>query len=296
MALDILKTGIKQKDAKYAIGEEQSHRQAAHVLWLEQVKRQQWLLGNPALNVHCGSQQQHAQHKRDENVGRPPAIRGVGTVGDGEGGQDQARHNGYGAPIVHLDMGVLNVRLGPVAGNGDESRERHDKGDDAAQPKVPAPRHVLGGGAAGDDAQEEANGGKGAPEAEDEVLTRARAVRLAHQHDARRKEGCGSQAAQGAGDDEHLVVGAEARDEGPDGEPEEAGVEDEVGAVDVGEAAKGEEKGARDEGEDARGPGLGALGDVEGLGDVGQDDIEARDEELGHEHGDEQGAAEKHLV
>lgn len=50
--------------------------------------------------------------------------------------------------------------------------------------------------------------------------------------------------------------------------------------MDVGEAAKGEEEGARDEREDARGPGLGALGDVEGLGDVGQDDVEARDEKL----------------
>lgn len=237
-------------------------------------------LGATIQILRSNTYMQDAQNEGDEDVWRPLALRSMGAVGDGKCRQNQARHDGHSAPVVHLDVGILSPRRFPVARDGDERGDAHDKGDDAAEPKVPPPRHVFGGRAAGDDAQKEANRGKGAPQTEDDILPRPGAVCLAEQHDTGGQERSRSQSAQRAGDDEHLVVGAEARDERPDGEPEEPGVEDDVGSVDVGETAKRQQKGAGDEGEDARGPGLGALGDLKGLGDGGQDDVEARDEEF----------------
>ena len=97
--------------------------------------------------------------------------------------------------------------------------------------------------------------------------------------------------------------------------------------MNVGETAEGKKKGPSDEGKDTGGPGLGAFGNIEGLGDIGEDNIESRDEEFlssrsaprngkkgsnsadqsvtnlgllgetySHKHGNQQGATEQNLV
>ena len=82
------------------------------------------------------------------------------------------------------------------------------------------------------------------------VLPRPRPIDLSKQHDPRRQERAGAEPLHGTADDEGDGGGGEARGEGPYGEPEHSGVEDEVAAVHVCEAAEGEEEGAGGEGED----------------------------------------------
>ena len=246
---DVLIASPEQKDTKGAIEEEERDAQPDHVSGPEQVKRQERLLGDPALDIDEHAEQHTTEDEGDDDIGRGPALGRVGAVRDGIGDEGQGRDDGGGAQPVHLDaLGLgLGLGLGVVAGDGEEGDAGGDEEDDAADVKVPLPRQLLGRDAADEDAHVEAQRGRTTVDAEDEVLAGAGAVRLGDESDGGGDEGGGADAGEGAGRDEHVVVGREARDQTPDGEPQQAAAEDGVGAVDVGEAAKRQQQGTGDE-------------------------------------------------
>ncbi|TKW54610.1 hypothetical protein CTA1_3441 [Colletotrichum tanaceti] len=291
---------VEEEEAERAVGQEERRHERLHGPRRKEVARHQRLRRHAALDVPGGREQGDAQHERHDDLrARPPGGR-VRAVGDGVDDEQQAGDDGGDAPPVHADLSASLVVVvaaaaaaaflaaaaaaatttTEIARDGQEGDGGDEAEHDAAEPKVPAPAEELARHAADEDAEEEADGGEGAVEGEDEVLARARAVGLAEEHDAGGQVGGGAEPLEGAADDEREVVVAEAGGEAPDEEPGEPGVEGQVAAVHVAEAAERQQEGPRDEGEDARRPGLGGGGDVELRREGREDDVEAADEVL----------------
>lgn len=235
------------------------------------------MCGHPTLDVKGNSEQDDAENKGDDDIVGGPTMRRVCAICDGKHNEHESRYNREPPPKVHLDLCLLPLWWPCRPGETEEGTEQAAQDDDGPEPKVPPPREQVPCHTADNDPQVEAQGGKGAVQTKDEVLARAGAVGLAEDHDAGGEEGSGAESLHGAGYDEHGVVLAEAGDEGPDEEPGQASVEDEVAAKEVGEAAKGQEEGAGDEGEDTGGPYLGDGGNLELACDGGEDDVETGD-------------------
>jgi len=120
----------------------------------------------------------------------------VRAVGDGEDGEDQARHDKRGPEPVHLHfhrLALLHVRR-----HGEVGRHGRREDEDGAEPEVPAEVQVLARQSGEEHAGEEAQGRGAAVQAEDEVLAGAGPVDAAHEHDTGGEEGRGAEALQGA--------------------------------------------------------------------------------------------------
>lgn len=220
----------------------------------------------PALNIKGDPQQDDAQDKGDDDIVRGPTMRRMCPVCNCEDDENEGGHRREQPPKVHLHLDILalllSITMSAPPRETENGTQPTQEDDDGPEPEVPPPGEKVARDSADNDTQVEAQRGKRAIEAKNEILAGAGPVGLAEDHDARREEGSGAEPLHGAGDDEHGVVLAEARDEGPDEEPGEAHVEDEITTNDVGHATKGKEEGTRHEGEDTGGPYLGADGDM----------------------------------
>lgn len=157
----------------------------------------------------------------------------MASVRKGKDDEDQSRHNRAETPPVHANSIVLIMK---ITRDSEEAREGDAKDDDGADPEVPPPSHEVCGHSAHEDAEIEAQTGKGTPDGEDEVLAWAGTVRLTQESEAGGGESRRSNALEGTTDDEHDGVLAEAADERPDHEPDVAEQEDGTSAVDVAQA------------------------------------------------------------
>jgi hypothetical protein len=172
----------------------------------------------------------------------------------------------------------LVAALGQQAGR-EEDRERADRHVD---PQDPLPAEVLGEDAAEQDAGRAAGAGHGAPDAERPVALRALGERRGDDGERGGGDQRGAQALEGAGDDEHDVVGRQAADERGDGEDPEPEHEQPAAAQEVGHAAAEQQEAAEDEGVGVDDPREVLAGELELAADGGQRDV--HDGGVDHDH------------
>lgn len=203
-------------------------------------------------------------------------MRRLGAIRDGVHHQQQPRDTRRRAPPIHLDAHIPGLLK--VSRDRNQADHQPCHTNKRANPEIPPPRHDLVRQPAHKDPNKEAHRAKCPVHAKHEVLPRARPVHSAKEHDPCRQERRGAEADHCAAKDEHCVVAAEPCNEGPDGEPEVAEIEEGIAAVYVSKAAEGKEKGTRNKGEDARGPGARGVRNVEGDCEGREDGVKAGDE------------------
>ncbi|KAH8712584.1 hypothetical protein HC256_005768 [Beauveria bassiana] len=276
---NLLKTAVKEENGVHAIEAKQRNEQPDHVLGLEYLARYEGLRRDPALHIHGEAQAYDAQDQANNNVRRGPALRRVSGARKGKVDERQRRHRRDQPQPVHARR---RVHVGELARDRGVADGDDDKLQRGAEEKVPAPVGVLGGERGRHDASVEADGGKGAIDAVDAVLARAGPVDLAEDRHTRGQEGAEADALHRAAQNHGRGRRAEARGGGPRHQPDVAAEEDDARAPLVAEAGKGEQDDPRGEVGHGGRPGPRRLGDVDGVAERRQDDVEARGKVLAH--------------
>lgn len=231
-----LEAGVEEEETEHAVGAEHGEREPLHVLWPKDFGRQQRLLRNPALNIDGCDEQKTTDDQGDIYVRGVPSVWRMSTIGKGEDDQDETRHDGDEAPPVHLDE---RIGVAQVPRDIKPPRYNNDKAQDGPDPEVPPPVQQIRGNSTQQDADVEANAGKGTVEAEDKVLPRAGPVGPRQQRKASRHEGTGPETLHSSTDNQHGGVDAEAADQRPNQKPGMADEEDYATPVSVSHPGEG---------------------------------------------------------
>jgi len=217
---------------------------------MEHIARKKRLLGDPALNIDEGAQEDTTENERGRNVGRGPALWCVAAIRKSEDDQYKTWDHSHKAPPIHLDVLAMLV-FGPIR-DAEICYDADEGKDDGADEEKPSPCRELCGNTSEEDTREEADGGEGTVETEHQILSRTRAVLwqvsmytslvagvevkaydATQEHDSRRKKCSRPETLERSTEDEHGVVLAKPCDDCPNEEPYEPANEDNVSAVQV---------------------------------------------------------------